>query len=130
MKYAIKQMKAQGKPAEGNYAIVNVSSVVGLEGFAFCGAYAGSKSATIGFTKSVAREVAKEGININSVCPGSVDTAMASMLDDAGKAKIYERQVIGRQGKPEEVADAILFACTSPFLMGHQLAVDGGWTGY
>ncbi|MGF1472024.1 MAG: 3-oxoacyl-[acyl-carrier-protein] reductase [Rubrobacteraceae bacterium] len=108
--------------------IVNVSSVVGLVGNAGQANYAASKAGIIGFTKSVAREVAQRGITVNALAPGYVETELTGDLDESVKEQIRAQIPTGRIGEPEEIADAAAFLCGegASYVTGQVLAVDGG----
>lgn len=116
--------------------IVNLSSYVGLVGFRGASAYAASKAAIVNLTRSIALDHAREGIRVNAVCPGSVDTEMIhaawELFGDVEKARRLwaEKHPMGRIAQPEEVARAILFLASSEasFITGTALAVDGGLT--
>lgn len=127
MKYEIEQMLKYG-----GGAIVNCASIAGLVGFQGLPAYVASKHGVIGLTKTAALEFAKQNIRVNAVCPGVIKTAMIDRF--TGKNKEVEKQFesmepVGRMGKPEEVANAVMFLCSeaSSFITGDALAVDGGW---
>ncbi len=109
-------------------AIVNLTSVVGLTGNAGQANYAAAKSGIIGFTKSVAKELASRGIRANAVAPGCIDTDMTAVLSDAVKEEMLKTIPLGRVAQPEEVAKAVLFLvsdCAS-YITGQVLNVDGG----
>jgi 3-oxoacyl-[acyl-carrier protein] reductase len=108
--------------------IVNVTSVVGLIGNAGQANYAASKAGIIGFTKSVAREVAQRGITSNAVAPGYVETELTGSLDESVKEQIRAQIPAGRIGEPEEIADAVAFLSGegASYLTGQTIAVDGG----
>ncbi|MDP8939800.1 MAG: 3-oxoacyl-[acyl-carrier-protein] reductase [Actinomycetota bacterium] len=108
--------------------IVNVTSVVGLVGNAGQANYAASKAGIIGFTKSVAREVAQRGITANAVAPGYVETELTGGLDESVKEQIRAQIPAGRIGEPEEIADAVAFLVGegASYLTGQTIAVDGG----
>ena len=130
MKYELKQMRQQGSGA-----IVNCSSIGGLIGLPGRAVYHAAKHGVLGLTKSAALEYASRGIRINAVCPGTVDTPMVSAMlakeADAMK-EIMRDQPIGRLGRPEEIASAVLWLCSpgAGFVIGHALAVDGGFTAH
>jgi 3-oxoacyl-[acyl-carrier protein] reductase len=108
--------------------IVNIASVIGLMGNAGQSNYAASKAGLIGFTKSVAREVATRGICVNAVAPGYIETDMTKKLDEEVKHKIRARIPMGTLGSPQDVADAVFFLCGehSRYITGQVLTVDGG----
>lgn len=110
--------------------IVNISSVVGLVGNAGQANYAASKAGIIGFTKSVAREVAQRGITVNAVAPGYVETELTGGLPEAVKDQIKAQVPTGRFGEPEEVAEVVAFLAGegAGYITGQTLAVDGGMT--
>ena len=110
--------------------IVNVSSVVGLVGNAGQANYAASKAGIIGFTKSVAREVAQRGITANVVAPGYVETELTGSLPEKVKDQIRDQVPAGRFGQAEEVAEVVAFLAGdgAGYVTGQTLAVDGGMT--
>jgi len=113
--------------------IVNIASVAGKVGAGMQVVYSASKAGVCGFSKALAREVARHGITVNDICPGPIDTPMYNMIDSVVPG-LQEKYVQGtaqrRMGKPEEIAVAALFLvsddCT--FVTGHSLVVDGGST--
>jgi 3-oxoacyl-[acyl-carrier protein] reductase len=108
--------------------IVNVSSVVGLLGNAGQANYAASKAGIIGFTKSVAREVANRGITVNAVAPGYVETELTGRLPESVKEQILGQVPVGRFGAPEEIAEVVAFLAgdAASYITGQTIAVDGG----
>jgi NAD(P)-dependent dehydrogenase (short-subunit alcohol dehydrogenase family) len=128
MKYELIQMRKQGSGT-----IVNNSSLGGLVGIAERGIYHASKHGVVGLTKSAGLEYAPKGIRINAVCPGIIATPMVTvMLETQPEAMdVMMKDVpIGRLGRAEEIADAVLWLSspTSTFVIGHALPVDGGYT--
>jgi 3-oxoacyl-[acyl-carrier protein] reductase len=110
--------------------IVNVSSVVGLVGNAGQANYAASKAGIVGFTKSVAREVAQRGITVNAVAPGYVETELTGSLPEDVKDQIRGQVPMGRFGEAEEVAEVVAFLAGegAAYVTGQTIAVDGGMT--
>jgi 3-oxoacyl-[acyl-carrier protein] reductase len=110
--------------------IVNLSSAVAIRGNAGQTAYAASKSAIVGLTKSLAREVGGKGITVNAICPGLLDTEMTSHLADAARAFYLEQTPLGRTAKLEEVAGVVRFLMSeeASYVNGVALPVDGGLT--
>jgi len=108
--------------------IVNIASVIGLIGNAGQCNYAASKAALIGFTKSVARELASRGITVNAVAPGFTDTDMTAGLKEEWKAEVLKQIPLGSFGKPEDIAEAVLFLAGpgARYVTGQVLTVDGG----
>jgi NAD(P)-dependent dehydrogenase (short-subunit alcohol dehydrogenase family) len=126
MKYDLQQMLTQ----EGG-AIVNTASGAGLVGLPGASAYVASKHGVVGLTKTAALEYAKQGIRVNCVCPGYIETPMtaAGMSNPERLEQIIAREPIGRVGKPEEIAETVVWLCSdaASFVTGHAMAVDGGW---
>lgn len=118
---------------ERSGAIVNIASTAGLVGSTHLGLYAMSKAAVISMTRSLALSLAPEGIRVNAVCPGSIDSDMfvrstAGADAEARRARLIELHPLGRLGRPEEVAAATLWLLSdaSAFTTGIALPVDGG----
>lgn len=122
MKYEIEHMVQQG-----GGVIVNTASVAGLIGSPDLPLYAASKHGVIGLTKAAARGYAKDGIRVNAICPGFVNTPMVALYPEGASRRI-ERTPLGRLGAPEEVAGAAVWLCTdaAAFITGHPLVMDGG----
>ncbi|WP_156634141.1 SDR family oxidoreductase [Methylobacterium sp. Leaf113] len=117
----------------GGGAIVNTSSGAGVKGIAGQAAYAATKHAVIGMTKSAALDYAKDGIRINAVCPGIIDTPMMQRFTGGTPerlARVIAQEPVGRMGKSEEIAAAVLYLCSdmAAFVIGHAMVVDGGQT--
>jgi len=108
--------------------IINITSVVGLTGQAGQSNYAASKAGIIGFTKSLAREVASRNITVNAVAPGFIPTALTDVLNEEQRSTIIRNTPLGRMGTPEEIAWAVAFLAAerSGFITGQVLTVDGG----
>jgi 3-oxoacyl-[acyl-carrier protein] reductase len=108
--------------------IINISSIVGLIGNKGQANYAASKAGLIGFTKSVAREYAGRGILANCVAPGFIETDMTNALPAEARTALLEQIALGRLGRPEDVADAVLFLASdlASYITGQVLVVDGG----
>jgi NAD(P)-dependent dehydrogenase (short-subunit alcohol dehydrogenase family) len=119
--------------SSGGGTIVNVGSVAGLVGLRNRAAYCASKGAVIAFTRALAVDHADDGIRVNAVCPGTIETPwVRRLVDDAGESldALRARQLLGRLGTPEEVAEAILYLASddAAFLTGAMLTIDGGLT--
>ena len=108
--------------------VVSIGSVAGSVGNPGQANYAAAKAGLVGFTKSLAREVAAHGVTANVVVPGLVDTAMTLGMPAAQREKLLERIPMGRTGTPEEVAEAVRFCARASYMTGHTVTVDGGIT--
>lgn len=118
---------------QGGGAIVNTGSVSGLKGFPpLLPAYVASKFGVVGLTAATARTYAKQGIRVNAICPGAIDTPMLTRIgegaDRLGVAMVAENPT-GRLGTPDEVAEAVIWLCSdrASFITGQTLTVDGGF---
>jgi len=108
--------------------VINVSSVTGLIGNAGQCNYAASKAALIGFTKSVARELASRGITVNALAPGFVETDMTAAISDEVRQELLQRIPLNAFGQPDDVANAALFLAgpAARYITGQVITVDGG----
>jgi 3-oxoacyl-[acyl-carrier protein] reductase len=108
--------------------IINITSVVGRTGQEGQVNYAASKAGLIGFTRSLAREVASRGITVNAVAPGFIETPMTAVLDEKLRAKMVEQIPVGRPGTDSEIAHSIVFLASerAAYITGHVLDVNGG----
>jgi len=129
-RYAIPHMLKQGKGC-----IINNSSILGLKAVPGVAAYNATKGAVTQLTRSMALEYASKGIRVNAICPGTIVTPMVEgLFEQFGNRKSAEDlfksfHPIGRLGRPEEIAHAVLFLCDDnvEFMTGTMLSVDGGW---
>jgi 3-oxoacyl-[acyl-carrier protein] reductase len=124
-KYVVRSMMAEG---EGR--IVNVSSIVGYTGYSGLSVYSATKASMIGFTRSLAREVGRKGVNVNAVAPGFLDTEMTQGLDDEQRQQIARRSALRRLPAIEDVANAVEFLIgdKAQSITGTVLTVDAGNT--
>lgn len=108
--------------------IINMTSVVGIMGNAGQTNYAAAKAGVIGFTKSAARELAARGITVNAVAPGYITTDMSAAISEQAKADLAQKIPLSRLGKPEDVAEAVLFLASDAanYITGQTINVDGG----
>ena len=127
MRHELREMRRQG-----GGAIVNCSSLGGLVGLPGRAAYHASKHGVIGLTKCAALDYAIKGIRVNAICPGCVETPMSDGIDPAAMKEFLRDQPIGRPGRVEEVAAAVLWLCSpaASFVLGVALPVDGGFTAH
>jgi meso-butanediol dehydrogenase/(S,S)-butanediol dehydrogenase/diacetyl reductase len=117
--------------AGGN--IVNTASISGLAGNYGLVAYCAAKGAVVNLTRNMAIDHARQGIRVNSVCPGPVNTHPGGMMDHPNMKPVYERNIpMGRVGQPEEIASVIAFLASddASFVTGHNLVADGGLTAH
>ena len=119
-------LKPMIKAREG--AIINMSSVVGLMGNIGQANYAASKAGLIGFTKSVAREVANRNVRVNAIAPGMIESDMTAVLSDKVKEAMLAQIPMKQFGQAEQVAEVTAFLASQDYLTGQVLAIDGGLT--
>ena len=117
-------LKKMLKQREG--AIINLSSVSGLIGNVGQANYAASKAGVVGFTKSVAREVAPRGITCNAIAPGFIQTDMTEVLSDKVKEQVTQNIPLQRFGQVEDIAQTAIFLAKNPYITGQVINVDGG----
>ena len=124
-KYVVRAMMS-----EGSGRIVNVASIVGFTGYSGLSVYAATKASMIGFTRSLAREVGRLGINVNAVAPGFIDTDMTQRLAGEDRQKIVRRSALARLAEVEDVANAVEFLLGDKArnITGTVLTVDAGAT--
>ena len=110
--------------------IISIASIVGLVGNPGQANYAAAKAGIIGFTKTVAREVASRGITVNAIAPGFIDTDMTQKLSENQRQELMARIPLGCLGSPEDVAGAVAFLASDEarYITGQVLTVDGGMT--
>lgn len=128
MKYEIPLILKQG-----GGAIINTSSGAGIIGIKGSPAYTAAKHGVIGLTLAAALDYAAQNLRINAVCPGYIDTPMMDRFTGGtaeGRSKVITEEPVGRMGKPEEIAAAVLWLCsdTAAFMIGHAMVIDGGQT--
>ena len=119
-------LKPMSKARQG--AIINMSSVVGLMGNIGQANYAASKAGLIGFTKSVAREVAARGVRVNAIAPGFIESDMTDAIPEKMRDAMLAQVPMKRIGQAEEVAEVAAFLAGQEYLTGQTIAIDGGMT--
>jgi len=120
-----------GMIARGGGSIVNVASIAGLVGLRNRAAYSASKGAVISLTRALAVDHVGDGIRVNAVAPGTVDSPwVRRLVEEVGESldALRARQPLGRLGTPDEIADAVLYLATAEFVTGSVLVIDGGLT--
>jgi 3-oxoacyl-[acyl-carrier protein] reductase len=124
-KYVVRHMMA-----DGGGRVVNVASIVGFTGYSGLSVYSATKASLIGFTRSLAREVGRCGVNVNAVAPGFLDTEMTQGLDGEGREQVARRSALRRFPEVDDVADAVEFLLGSKAksITGTVLTVDAGST--
>lgn len=125
MKHEIAQMLRQGSGV-----VVNTASGAGIRGVAGGASYAASKHAIIGLTKSAALDYAEANIRVNAILPGNIETPMMDRFTGGDIQKAIDLEPVGRLGKPEEIAEAVLWMSSDlgAFVTGASILVDGGWS--
>jgi len=108
--------------------VVNITSVSGITGMSGQTNYSASKAGVIGFTKALAREVARFGVRVNAVAPGFIDTDMTASIDDNARKKLYAQIPLGKPGTAKQVARAVLYLSSedASYITGQILTMDGG----
>lgn len=124
-KYVVRNMMA-----DGGGRVVNVASIVGFAGYSGLSVYSATKASLIGFTRSLAREVGRLGVNVNAVAPGFLDTEMTQGMDAEGREQVARRSALRRFPEVDDVADAVEFLLGSKAknITGTVLTVDAGST--
>jgi 3-oxoacyl-[acyl-carrier protein] reductase len=119
LKYMVKERRGR---------IISIASVVGMVGNAGQANYAAAKAGIIGFTRTVAKEVASRGITVNAIAPGFIDTEMTQRLKGEWKEELKKRIPLGRLGSPQDVAEAVAFLASDAagYITGQVLVIDGG----
>ena len=125
LRHEVAQMRTQG-----GGAIVNTASVAGLVGLPNSSAYVAGKHGVVGLTRTAAVDHAEDGIRVNAVCPGYIETPMTEDTMRRRGERIMERVPLARMGKPEEIAEAVVWLCSdrASFVTGAAWTVDGGYT--
>jgi 3-oxoacyl-[acyl-carrier protein] reductase len=108
--------------------IINIASVVGINGNPGQANYSASKAGLIGLTKTLSKEFGSRGVTVNAVAPGFIQTAMTDKLSESDRAKYTQNVSLGRMGTPLDVANAVLFLASSlaDYITGQVIVVDGG----
>lgn len=127
MKHEVLAMGADGG------SIVNISSGAGVIGIRGQAAYCATKHGIIGLTKAAALDYAAEGVRVNAICPGIIETPMMDRFSggtEEGRARVIAQEPVGRMGIPDEIASGVLWLCSDlgAFTVGHALVIDGGQT--
>ena len=110
--------------------IINISSIVGLIGNPGQANYAASKAGVIGLGKAISKELASRNITVNSIAPGYIETDMVDNIQEEAKEALFKKIPLGRIGKPEEIAAAVLYLASdeASYITGQTIAIDGGMT--
>lgn len=125
------QQAGQRMVAQGSGKIVNIASLLSFQGGITVPAYAAAKGGVAQLTKALANEWAAQGVNVNAIAPGYMDTDMNIGLNETRRRQILERIPSNRWGTPEDMKGAVIYlsSSASDYINGHLLAVDGGWLG-
>jgi NAD(P)-dependent dehydrogenase (short-subunit alcohol dehydrogenase family) len=109
-------------------SVINITSVSGIIGMSGQTNYSASKAGVIGFTKALAREVARFGVRVNAVAPGFIDTDMTSSIDENARKKLYAQIPLGKTGTSKQVARAVLYLASddASYITGQVMTMDGG----
>ncbi len=110
--------------------IINISSIVGLIGNPGQANYAASKAGVIGLGKAISKELASRNITVNTIAPGYIETDMVEGIQEAAKENLFNQIPLGRIGKPQEIASAVLYLASdeASYITGQTIAIDGGMT--
>lgn len=124
----ITQLALKSMTRQKHGSIINISSIAGLDSYAAHCAYAASKAAIISFSKSLATELALQGIRVNSIAPGATDTDMIPIFEEKANGNLLKNAAMNRYAKPEEIAEVVLFLASdkASFINGQVIRVDGG----
>jgi 3-oxoacyl-[acyl-carrier protein] reductase len=124
-KYVVRHMMA-----DGGGRVVNITSIVGSNGYSGLSVYSATKASLIGFTRSLAREVGRMGVNVNAVAPGFLETTMTEAMDDERRERVARRSALGRFAAVDDVAGAVEFLLgdRAKSITGTVLTVDAGST--
>jgi 3-oxoacyl-[acyl-carrier protein] reductase len=124
-KYVVRHMMA-----DGGGRVVNIASIVASSGYSGLSVYSATKASLIGFTRSLAREVGRMGVNVNAVAPGFLETTMTEAMDDERRQRVARRSALGRFAEVEDVAGAVEFLLgdRAKSITGTVLTVDAGST--
>ncbi len=120
----------RGMMAEGRGRVINIGSIVASTGFNALSVYAATKASLVGFTKSLAREVGRVGINVNAISPGFIDTEMTHGLEESERERVIGRSALRRLAAPEDIAAmaAFLMGEGGRNISGAVMTVDAGGT--
>lgn len=115
---------------QGGGVVVNTASGAGIRGVAGGAAYAASKHALVGLTRSAALDYSRQNIRLNAVLPGNIATTMMDRFTGGDRQKAIDLEPVGRLGRPEKIAEAVLWMCSDlgGFVTGPATVIDGGWS--